>query len=112
MTQCLMTIAPDGSALVSVVGEVDLSNADELTTVGERALAQSDAVEIDLSGLVFIDSSGLGSLIQLGQEAARRGKTLTLSNVRPPIRRLLEITKLDHFFDIQVSQMPSAAADS
>lgn len=99
----------DGACVVSVVGEMDLAVVAEFL---ERALACLDradalALDLDLEGVSFIDSSGLGALVRVRKEAADRGKALTLVNVSASTHRLLEITGLQDAFDI-VDQEPGA----
>ncbi len=91
----------DGGCVMWVEGEFDLAVVDEFL---ERALACLDratALELDLQGVSFIDSSGLGALVRVRQEAAIRGKTLSLVNVSSATHRLLQITGLHEAFDIR-----------
>jgi anti-anti-sigma factor len=57
-------------------------------------------IEVDLSQATFIDSCGLGALIALHKSAATREGKLTLLKPRPPILKILELTRLDTVFDI------------
>jgi anti-sigma B factor antagonist len=56
-------------AILRVIGEVDLAHADELTEqlLSERCRG-ADAVLLDLSGLEFMDSSGLRSVLIAAEE--------------------------------------------
>ena len=88
----------EGSAdvRVTVTGEVDASNCASLHDV-IAALADAGAprhVEVDLSGLTFLDSSGLRALL-VGQLAlVERGGTLRSDQASDVVDRLLEITGL------------------
>lgn len=110
MAQFLRSAGPDGSIILRVVGEIDLADVDELKAVARPCLADSKAVELDLSGLEFIDSSGLGALVQLRAEAKLQGATLVLRDMRANIHRIFEITGLAGAFDIRTSAQNSGDA--
>jgi anti-sigma B factor antagonist len=75
----------NGVRVLRLRGELDLATAEKLTD-GLSGLQDSDVV-VDLSGLTFIDSSGISVLVR---EYNRRGE-LVLSNPRPNIARVLRI---------------------
>lgn len=50
---------PDGTALLTAVGEIDLSNADALAEALDRA---PGPVVLDLTGVEYLDSAGLNVL--------------------------------------------------
>jgi anti-sigma B factor antagonist len=80
---------------------VDISAADELVNAARRCLDRAASVELDLGGLTFIDSSGLGALVRIRNEAAERAKSLVLTNVSATADRLLQVTGLDKAFHTQ-----------
>lgn len=54
-----------GVALVEVSGDVDLEHADELSTVALAAMTPDvSKIVVDLSGVSFLDSTGLNALIR------------------------------------------------
>jgi anti-sigma B factor antagonist len=55
---------------------------------------------LNLSDVDFIDSSGLGVLISSLTSARKQGGELKLLNLPAKIRYLMEITRLDTFFDV------------
>jgi len=67
----------------------------ELLAYG-RALPSRTMV-LDCRDLEFIDSSGLHMLVDLEQRCDKR---IELVNVRPPVRRVFELTGLTHVFGI------------
>jgi anti-anti-sigma factor len=91
----------DGGCVVRLEGEVDLAVADELARVVLGCLDRADDVELDFGEVTFIDSSGLGALVRVRNEATRQGKTLSLVDVGRPTLRLLEITGLQEAFEIR-----------
>ncbi|MGN6160841.1 MAG: STAS domain-containing protein, partial [Marmoricola sp.] len=58
----------------------------------------------DLAGVTFIDSSGLGALVQIQKSARDKGVSLVLTRSSAPTRRLLELTGLQHVFTIAPSE--------
>jgi anti-anti-sigma factor len=55
---------------------------------------------VDLSGVTAIDSSGLNQLISLATHARMCGSQLVLFGPTPFVAGVLEITKLDKWFDV------------
>lgn len=99
MAQFAQTAASDRT-VVHVSGEVDLAVVEDLTDSVRPHLQDGRAVELDLADLEFIDSSGMGVLVQLLKEANRQGATLALTRVPAKARRLFEVSGLDSVFDI------------
>jgi anti-anti-sigma factor len=90
-----------GVCVLSVTGEFDLAVVAEFLQRALACLGRTEALELDLQGVSFIDSSGLGALLRVRKEAADAGKTLSLVNVSPATHRLLDITGLHDAFDIR-----------
>ena len=101
MVEFRETRRSDGTCVLWVQGEFDLAVVDEFLEQALPCLAGADALELDLHGVSFIDSSGLGALVHVRNEAARQGKPMSLVNVSPATHRLLEITGLHHAFEIR-----------
>lgn len=53
-----------------------------------------DSLVLDVSGVSFVDSSGLGGLVQVSNYAESRGVALYLSGASPRIRALLDLSGL------------------
>ena len=79
--------------ILRVRGEVDLSNADELIQAIHDASRGGNEVEIDLSELRFIDSSGLHA-IRRAAASANCGP-IVLVDVPSRFLRIIEIVGLD-----------------
>jgi len=107
VAQFLPSSAPDGSIVLRVIGELDLVDIEELKSAVRPFLAESRAVELDMSGLEFIDSSGLGALVQLRSEAHAQGVSLVLRDMRANIHRLFEVTGLTGVFEARSSAQDS-----
>ena len=57
-------------------------------------------VVLDLAAVEFIDSSGLGALVSALKAARTGGGELRLAALRPNVRQLLEIMRLDRVFSL------------
>ena len=73
--------------------ELDLATAESLLASVRAALRDEPAaIVVDLAGVTFCDSSGIGALLDAQALAATAGVPLRVSGPRPVIRRSLEIT--------------------
>lgn len=89
--------------LVFFQGELDVSTAEGL----EDQLVEiaGSTVVIDLSGLTFTDSTGIGVMVRVKEQL---GDDLVLTRPRPSVRRVFEITGLgDWFTDWDPAWAPS-----
>ena len=84
--------------VLALGGELDLATVAVLQEELERAIPGRGAVVIDLSGLRFIDSSGLDVLMQAERELYAWGGRLVLVRETPAVRRIFELTGLDRYF--------------
>jgi anti-anti-sigma factor len=100
----------DGHAVTSLrwTGEIDVTQVPELRDE-ILALPSDRSVHLDLSTVSYLDSSGLGMLVLLRKRLARRGAEVTLFDVQPPVRRVLEITGLNRAFQFASASEPADA---
>jgi anti-sigma B factor antagonist len=91
----------DNCWFVSVVGEIDIYNANDLKESLLSLINEKNAdVYVDCSELRFIDSTGLGSLVSVLKTVKGYGGSVVLANVRKTIAKLFRITNLDKAFVI------------
>jgi anti-anti-sigma factor len=94
-----------GDALhIIVSGELDLASESPLVEAAESAMASADAahVIIDLSGLVFADSSGLRGLLRCQDYAVEHSLPLTLAVPAGGfLDRLLDISGVRAWFSYE-----------
>lgn len=80
----------DDAAKVLVEGEVDVSNADQLRSAVDAALAGSALeVTIDLAQVPYIDSTGIGVLVGAAHRAQEAGKQLVVASPQKNVARVL-----------------------
>ena len=99
-------------AVVSVSGEVDLSTAPALDSYLQFVLDQGEHhVVIDLTGVEFIDSSGLEGLVPAAERAQAAGGCVTLRGGRRVVDLILELTGLDLVLGVDRMTWPPATDD-
>jgi anti-sigma B factor antagonist len=80
----------DEGSVVAPYGELDMATQGELRAALERATARG-AVTLDLSGLRFLDTSGLRLILETAEAARREGFALTVLPGIPAVQRLFEV---------------------
>ena len=103
-------------AIVKVTGDITLNKGgDVLLKDKVQSLLQQDYKHllVDLSGVSYVDSAGLGELVQAYATSKNRGGTLKLLGVTKRLRDLLVVTKLltvFETFDDEASALASFTA--
>ena len=102
--------APYG-ALVAIEGELDLATVPRVNTaLAAEPVASAGAVVIDLTGVAFMDSTGLAALVTLDLELAARGGRLALACPEGPARLLLDVTGLAEQLAVFATRAQAEAA--
>ena len=78
---------PDGT-FVAPRGELDMATAGELRAALDAA---PGALTLDLSGLRFLDTSGLRLVLETAEQAKRDGRAFTVVPGAPAVQRLFEV---------------------
>jgi anti-anti-sigma factor len=101
-TSLTVTTAEGGAwAIVSVRGEIDVSTAGSLEDALRACLASSGRVIIDLSGVRFMDSTGLNVLMRAQSGSSDEpAHVLRLAAVPERVSKLLRLTQLDQVFPV------------
>jgi anti-sigma B factor antagonist len=101
----------EGLAHVVLRGELDLSTVDKV----EKALAvlhegDDEVLVLDLSGLSFLDSTGLRLMVTADQRAQKEGRRLVIVKGPDTVQRVFSITKLDETLEMvdDVSQVAAS----
>lgn len=106
MTENLLLDVEERGAwtVVGVRGEVDLYTAPRLKErLADLSAHGKSQVAVDLQGVEFMDSTGLGVLIGALKRSREAGGTLSLIAPREPVVKVLAITGLDKVFPIHAS---------
>jgi anti-sigma B factor antagonist len=85
---------------IVLTGEIDLQIAPQVREAGTAALdrAGGRTVHVDLGGVTFLDSTGIGALVAISNAAHDKDVPLRLRSVPEKITKLLSITGLDDVF--------------
>src|SRR3954471_10687113 len=80
--------------LIATAGELDLTTTPDLEAALQHG-APYTALELDLAGLTFIDSSGLRLLLSERDRAHREGSAFTIIGATGPVARVFAISGFD-----------------
>jgi anti-sigma B factor antagonist len=91
-----------GAVLLRVVGDLDLASADELRESAAAALASPGCTRliVDLADVRFMDSTGLGALVDLRNHSLARHVRLVLGAPSDRVLEVLRLTAMEAVFDI------------
>jgi anti-anti-sigma factor len=86
----------DGLVHIALRGELDLSSAAKLQEELRRVEADAPPVLVlDLSKLVFLDSTGLRCLVTADERAKAEGRRVVIVRGPDPVQRVFSITRLE-----------------
>lgn len=83
-----------------VSGDIDLHQASKFGERAEMHIRQTESPRLDLTGVLFLDSAGLATLLSLSKLAQTQDKTLRLVATGSP-RRVLKITGIDRVLSVE-----------
>lgn len=93
---------------VRVTGEVGFDDDPlPLTQALATAAATGTPIRVDLSGVTFMDSSGLATLVSAQRQLDQPARELIIVNPSARVVRLLESTALDQLFNIEFDPTPA-----
>lgn len=91
----------NGVCQIKLTGEIDIVNADvfkkDATEILER---EGKNIVFDCAELDFVDSTALGAFVAVQKQAAAKGLSVKLKNVKPRIQKLFSITAVDSLIEI------------
>ncbi|MBW3622778.1 MAG: STAS domain-containing protein [Armatimonadetes bacterium] len=91
----------DGAPVLILNGVLDLSSAAELRNELRRLIEDGNGkIIVDLDGLDYLDSTGLGVLVGALARIRERGGDLPIVVNEPKNRRIFDITKLSYVFPL------------
>lgn len=90
-----------GVHVVELSGEVDLHHSVELREILARhADAKRPLLALDMTGVEYIDSAGLATLVEYLQRSIQYQGRLALGGVSERIRTIFDIARLDQVLSI------------
>ena len=90
---------------VQVSGELDVATAGTLArTLAQVAADRPSLVVVDLSGLAFMDATGLSALLRGSRTVGAAGGRLCLSSPSPMVRTMLRLLDLTDVLPVTAGQ--------
>ncbi|PDW04136.1 WecB/TagA/CpsF family glycosyltransferase [Candidatus Viridilinea mediisalina] len=81
-------------------GRLDVTNSRQFADTMRLALTTNPYLAISLKAVTFLDSTALGTLVALSNQARSADGALYLIEVPPQINRLISLVRLNNFFEI------------
>jgi anti-sigma B factor antagonist len=102
MMTSYMKIQVQGETLrISGVKELGTANSNAVREQARAALTPAQKnIDIDLSEITLLDSTGLGLLISLHKTACSHHGNLRVLNPTPGVLQILELTRMHRIFEI------------
>jgi len=88
--------------LMQLKGDVDMNTSPDVRSSLGAAFKQggAKALFIDLSGVRYMDSSGIATLVEALQYCMKQGMRLRLVRLSPPVRDVFELARLASVFEV------------
>ena len=90
----------EDQVVVAVAGEVDLAAADRLREELDRQIVPGRTIAVDCTGITFIDSTGLRTLIEALHKSGDVGARFRLAAVPDQVTRVLDLAGITGLFTI------------
>ena len=89
-----------GAIVIAFSGDIDLQTSPEARKALLGLVGKGQPILVDLSGVGYIDSSGVASLVECLQSVKKSGQKLALVSVSDGALRVLQLARLDKVFVI------------
>jgi anti-sigma B factor antagonist len=84
-----------------IEGELDVHHVKNLKSkIMDTVEEPSWTYVLDMNGVGYLDSSGLGMLVYLKKEIGKHEGELKIINLHEPVMNVFKLTKLDDFFGL------------
>ncbi|MGH3341511.1 MAG: STAS domain-containing protein [Carbonactinosporaceae bacterium] len=90
------------AGVLRLTGRLDVRATPDLRPVLHRAVDHGGGdLVLDMSGVEFVDATGLGLLVGVHRRAERRARRLVLRGIPPQCGRLLVVTRLHRILHVE-----------
>ena len=89
-----------GAIVLAFSGDIDLQTSPDARKALLGLVGKGQPILVDLSGVGYIDSSGVASLVECLQSVKKSGQKLALVSVSDGALRVLQLARLDKVFTI------------
>ena len=80
------------------------------TTIDNLLLSGATRIVVNLEDVNFVDSAGLGALIEMHRKTKAKGGRLALAHLGPKLRQALEIARLLTLFETFATEADAVAS--
>ncbi|HZC22081.1 MAG TPA: STAS domain-containing protein [Candidatus Binatia bacterium] len=99
---------PDGQRVLRLEGPVTISNFFEFQSLVRGNTSRH--LILDLSGVPYMDSAGIGALVGAYVNHQKDGRSLALVGVADRVRSALQVTRVEQFFKFYENQVTARDA--
>jgi anti-sigma B factor antagonist len=99
--------------VIKITGDITLNQGGDVLLKDKiQSLLQQGQKKLvlDLGGVAYVDSAGLGQLVQIHATTRNNGGSLRIANVTKKLKDLLVVTKLVTVFDSYDSEAEALAS--
>lgn len=100
-----------GVAVVVPSGDLDMGATDQVRQVLTELIEKGQLrLVMDLAGVAYIDSSGLGALVAAMKQAKAAGGNLKLCALQDDVRSIFEMTRLIKVLSVHATRQEAVAS--
>ncbi|MDD3885510.1 MAG: STAS domain-containing protein [Victivallaceae bacterium] len=96
----ITTSEREGAVVIAISGRLDAEHAERLKTEFRKVVDQNPKIVFDLSGMDYLDSTGLGAIVFCLKSCNEHNGKLKLACLADKPRMIFEITRAYRIFDI------------
>jgi anti-sigma B factor antagonist len=97
----IQTETVENATVLKLTGRLDASSSRNVKEIVKELSKSGDCnLVFDMSGIDFIDSTGLGSLVAALRSVDKKGGEIKIAGLRERVRIVFELTRLHRIFDI------------
>ncbi len=93
-----------GTLVAHVQGSMDAFTSRQVLDFGTKVCSEDRHLILDLSGVEFLASSGLGALLALAERFRERGRSFELVACSPAVREAIKLLNLDRILTLSESE--------
>lgn len=103
----------EGRIVLEIQGDIRAENVHTLRKELDRLIEDGHLdIYLDMSKVSYIDSSGLGLLIEINRKLQPKGGSINIINISEGVLKLLRMTKLDQVLNVMREGVPEEEAES
>lgn len=97
----IWSLKVDKSGVVWIIGEIDYTATPKLrkNLIPYLETTSGDVI-FNLSRLTYLDSSGLAVLIEVRRKLKEKGRTMTITEITPDVKKVFDLTQVGRLFGV------------